>query len=193
MITERDKKVLKWIEKYYAISVKQAQAIFYKNYEVSRRRLQHMEELGILKSYINKYNKEKVYYQQRKRRSHDLFIYDFVKKIYEYNGELKEMKVRDRFLDGQIEADAFIKFQIGKNLCFIILEVDYTHCTDLKKLSLYEKLYKRGDLQKVCYNTFPILLVSAPIVTTKYSSYNIDTIYTSLDFHEADYLLFNTL
>lgn len=193
MITKRDREVLKWIEKYYAISVKQAQAIFYKNYEVSRRRLQHMEELGVLKSYINKYNKEKIYYQQRKRSSHDLFIYDFVKKIYEYNGELKEMKVRDRFLDGQIEADAFIKFQIGKNLCFIILEVDYTHYTDLKKLSLYEKLYKRGDLQKVCYNTFPILLVSAPIVTTKYSSYNIDTIYTSLDFHEADYLLFNTL
>ena len=189
MITCRDKKVLLWLEKYHAITIGQAESMFYKNYDVARKRLKYLEECQHCQDYKDKYSNNKVYYSDRKVSSHDLLEYDFIKYIYNHGGTLNKFIPQRRFLNGQIVCDAYVEFIYKDNLYFVLLEVDYTHFTSISKIASYDKLYKSGQLQKECYGTFPILIISKPIVTTKTSNFNFDTLYCSLDYHELDFLL----
>lgn len=63
MLTDRDKKVLSFIEKYGALTIQQASTLFFNNLNVScTRRLLQLESQGLLKSYTRTITKEKAYY-----------------------------------------------------------------------------------------------------------------------------------
>lgn len=190
MITDRDKLILKWIEEYKGISISQCTQIFFaNNYEGCRRRLKQLEEFGLLKSYISKLKKEKVYYQDKKLSDHDLLIYDFIKESYRSGAKLYDMKLQPRYLNDMIRPDAFIILTKEKEVYLILLEIDYTHYTNSDKFQLYEKLYKENIFQNK-YSTFPILLVARPFITTKYNSKNFECIYTDLEFSNLNKFLF---
>lgn len=192
MITDRDKEILRWIENYRAITVVQATYIFFKgNYEGCRRRLKQLEEMEILKSYVSKLTKEKVYYQEKKLKDHDLLIYDFVKEVYKKGGQLRKLKLQPRFLKDMIRPDAFVEFVWNNSLYFILLEIDLNHFTDTMKMLLYDKLYKENTLQNECYGTFPIVVIARPnLNSVRYNSSQFDAIYTTLDFKNLDNFLF---
>ena len=191
MLTDRDKSIISWIQKYKSITVLQCTYIFFEgNYEGCRRRLEQLEDRKILKSYKNKFKNEKTYYIDKKLKEHELLVYDFIKEIYKRNGELLELKLQPRLLKDNIRPDAFIEFKLEDNIYFIFLEVDYTHYTDNIKLKLYEKLYKEGTVQDKCYGTFPILLIARPTESIRYNSSNFDLVYTDLEYKNLDRLLF---
>ncbi|NFO32002.1 hypothetical protein FDB41_15645 [Clostridium botulinum] len=192
MLTERDRQVLKWIEDYKSISVPQATELFFNGtYESCRRRLKQLEDMELLKSYISQFSREKVYYQEKKLKDHELLVYDFLKVIKKEGAEIKTIKIQPQYLKGLIRPDAYIEFVYKNSLYFIILEVDYTHYTSNIKMQLYEKLYREGTLQKQCYGTFPIVIISRPSLNdVRYNSSNFDVIYTDLHYNNLHSFLF---
>ncbi len=192
MLTERDRQVLKWIEDYKAISVTQAtELLFNGTYESCRRRLKQLEDMELLKSYISQFSREKIYYQEKKLKDHELLVYDFLKVVKKKGGEIRQIKLQPQYLKGLIRPDAYIEFTLENNLYFIILEVDYTHYTSNIKMQLYEKLYREGTLQKQCYGTFPIVIISRPTLNDiRYNSSNFDVIYTDLNYNNLHSFLF---
>lgn len=180
MLTERDKKLISWLEVNHAISVKQAQSIFFKNYEVARRRLAQLKDMGVLNSYINELTKEKIYYYDKKLSSHDLFKHEFYRKIVEHGGEVIKFDREPRYLNGLIRADGYFEFKYNNLIYCCILEIDYKHMTDTKKMILYEKLYKEGTLQKEL-EVFPMIVILRQNIDIRYNSTNFDCLY--LDFN----------
>jgi len=192
MLTERDREILKWVEDYKAISVPQATELFFnRTYESCRRRLKQLEEMELLKSYVSQLTREKIYYNERKLKDHDLLVYDFLKIIKRKGASIRKFKIQPQYLKGLIRPDAYIEFIYEKNLYFIILEVDYTHYTPNSKMQLYEKLYKEGTLQKQCYGTFPIVIISRPSLNDiRYNSSNFEVLYTDLHYNNLYSFLF---
>lgn len=181
MLTQRDRKVLTWIQDYKAISVAQCTELFFNgNYEGCRRRLKQLEDMELLKSYITKYSKEKVYYHDKKMSEHDLNVYNFLKVIKKNNGDIIEIQNQPQFLDGAIRPDAFIIFSYNKMVFFILLEVDLTHYTSNSKMQKYEEFYKTGELQDKCCGTFPIVVIARPTNGIRYNSANFNVVYLDL-------------
>lgn len=191
MLTQRDKNILIYLEKYKAISVTQAQYILFNGcYESARRRLKQLESNNILKSYTSFINKEKIYYNNKKLKDHELLVFDFIKILNKKGANIKKLIIQPRLLKDNIRPDAYIEFTYNKNLYFIILEVDYTHTTSNTKMQLYEKLYLTGEFQENCYGTFPIIIVSRNTNSIRYNSKNFDVIYTDFKYSNLDQLLF---
>lgn len=192
MLTQRDKDILTWIEKYKAISVPQCTELFFNhNYEGCRRRLKQLESMSLLKSYISQLTREKIYYQEKKLKDHDLLVYDFLKQIKKYNGEIIDFKLQPRYLVNLLRPDMLVTFQYNNNVYFVFLEVDYTHYTSNIKMQLYEKLFKSGQVQSECYGQFPIVIISRPSLSdVRYNSYHFEVIYTELSYSSLNYFLF---
>ncbi len=192
MLTQRDREVLTWIQDYKAISVAQCSELFYKgNYEGCRRRLKQLEDMELLKSYITRYSKEKVYYQDKKMSEHDLNVYNFLKVIKKNGGNIISIQNQPRYMNDTIRPDAFIIFSYQNNVYFILLEVDLTHYTSNSKMQRYEELYKNGELQIQCYGTFPIVIIARPTMDgIRYNSSNFNVVYLDLYYSNIINLLF---
>lgn len=191
MLTSRDRQVLTWIQDYKAISVAQCTELFFTgNYEGCRRRLKQLEDMELLKSYITRYSKEKVYYQEKKLSEHDLNIYNFLKVIKKNGGEIIKIKTQPQYMDGKIRPDSFIIFLYNEMVYFILLEVDLTHYTSMSKMQKYEELYKSEELQEKCCNTFPIIVIARPTTNgIRYNSKNFHVIYLDLSYNNINNLL----
>lgn len=190
MLTKRDKRILRWMENFKALSIKQCSSIFFNNnYEGCRRRLKQLEKMELLKSYRSKLL-GKIYYKERRLKDHELLIYEFIKEIIVLGANIRKIKIQPQYLNGLIRPDAYVEFVYKENVYFIFLEVDYTHNTDKNKLDLYECLYRRGELQDKCYGTFPLLLVARPVVAAReYESNYLDVVFTDLEFGNVKELL----
>ncbi|MGL5087348.1 MAG: hypothetical protein ACRC68_16805, partial [Clostridium sp.] len=154
------------------------------------RRMSQLEEMGLLKSYISKATKEKVYYQDKKISDHRLYCYDFIKEIVKLGAEVTEYKIEPRYLDGAIIPDAFIIFKHEGYKYYILLEVDYTHYTsNIKFNTLYEKLYEERVNYSEFNNTFPIVLVARPTEGIRYNSSNFECVFTDLSYNKVQQLI----
>lgn len=193
MLVKRDKLILKHLEEYRAITIKQAQYLFFnKSYENARKRLYTLEhKMGLIKSYKSNYSKEKVFILNKEISDHDLITLDYLKFLAQNDCEIIEVKLQPRFLKGLIRADAFVIFKKDGYKYFTILEVDYTHYTENTKFQLYEKLYRDKELEEKCEGTFPFLIVARPTPGIRYNSNNFETIYTDLDYSNLSTYLFS--
>ena len=192
MLTKRDREILNWIQEYDIITINQAKDMYFKGvYDNARRRLRVLEQQGFLNSYICNDSKEKVYYIDKKRSLHDIYIIDFITKITLLEGKIIEFKLKPKYLNGSLIPDAFIKFSKGDDLYLIFLEVDYKHGTEeLKFSSLYERLYRERNKHEEFQGTFPILVVANFKSTIRYTSSNFYCLYTSFAYDNLKDLLF---
>lgn len=158
MLKQRDKDILRHLEQYKAISLKQADKLFFKNYKSASRRLLELEDKGLIKSYKNKISDEKVYYIENKLSAHDLLVMDFYIELVVQGATVRKF-TKPHLLKDMIRPDAFIEFEYKNNLYFILLEVDLTHFTSFSKLKLYEKLAKDKELEEKCYGVFPSVVI----------------------------------
>lgn len=191
MLTDRDKDVLRHIEKYKVITIKQADVLFFRNYKSAARRLLDLERAGVLKSYYSKVKNEKIYYIDKKVNEHRLYILDFLKFLKENNCEIVKVEIEPSYLKGNLRPDMFVEFNRDGYKYLILLEVDYTHYTDNSKMNtLYEQLYKEKEEYKEFLGTFPMVVISRPTKGIRYNSSNFEVFYTSLDYSELSILLF---
>lgn len=191
MLTDRDLEILNWINKYRAISIEQCQWIFFNgSYESARRRLSILEKDKVIKSYISRATKQKVYYIDKKISDHDLYILDYIKELKKNGCNLVEIKIKPQYLKGIMIADAFVKFKFFKYTFNTILEVDFQHPTEELKLNtLYEKLAEEISEYSEFNGRSFILIMVKPLIQNVYNSKNFDSIYTDLKFSNlADFL-----
>lgn len=193
MLTRRDKDILIYLENHKAITVKQAQTIFFEgNYEGCRRRLNELLDMKVLKSYISKLTNQKVFYIDKKVSDHDLLVLEVHCRLIKEGCKIRKFRKSDRYLNDLIRPDAFIEFEYNNNLFFVLLEVDHTHYTGIDKFKMYEKLYREEELQKECYGTFPILIIMrATNNDIRYSSKLFDVIYLDFTLDKLNDLLLN--
>ncbi|NFS12591.1 hypothetical protein FDE77_15320 [Clostridium botulinum] len=190
MLTERDRKVLTWVQDYKAITVDQASTLFFNNsYESARRRLKQLEQMELLESSTSVVLNNKFYFDNSPISDHNLLVLEFIKVIKKQGAELIDLKIQPNYLNDKIRPDAFIIFSYNNNVYFILLEVDYTHYTSNIKMKRYEELYKTGELQKECYNTFPIIVISRPTKGIRYNSKNFHVVYLDLFYNNIVRLL----
>jgi ribosomal protein S25 len=141
-----DKQILKFIEDFKSITVKQAEIMFYKNNNNARRRLKELEEQGILKSY--KYNKSALAYTFKEFKEiseHDTIRNDFVSQLVAQGSTINSFKVCPRPLNGIIIPDLYIEYTYQNSIYKSYVEVDLTHFTGDSKITLYNKLYQQED------------------------------------------------
>ena len=141
-----DKQILKFIEDFKSITVKQAEIMFFKNNNNARRRLKELEEQGILKSY--KYNKSALAYTFKEFKEiseHDTIRNDFVAQLIAQGSTINSFKVCPRPLNGMIIPDLYIEYTYKDNIYKSYVEVDLTHFTGDSKITLYNKLKEKED------------------------------------------------
>lgn len=191
MLTQRDKDVLRFIEKYRAITTKQATDIFFCGLEKSAiRRLNQLEDEQILTSYKSGKNKVYQYNECGNVSTHDLGILDFYAWIISNGGEIIEFRKEPRFFNGLLRPDAIMKFKIpyeGTDYNInAILEYDLTHYTENTKLNVwYEKLAREKVIGEF------LLIIARPTNSIRYSAKNYSIVYTDLKFNNILPLIFN--
>ncbi|MGG7146317.1 hypothetical protein ACQPVA_05925 [Clostridium butyricum] len=190
MVTDRDRKLLNFIEKYKSITISQAQYVFYGgNYEVARRRLKQMQDNKKLKCLPNELFKSKVYFDERKVSDHRLGVFEFLKIIKQNDGEILKFKTEPKFDTINIKPDAFVAFSYKDKVYMILLEVDLNHYTSNVKMQKYEQLYKSNEIQHKYNGYFPIILISRPTTGIRYNSRNFYTVYTDLYYSNLSNIL----
>ncbi len=200
MLRERDYNILRFIEKYKAISLKNACRIFftgeYKSeeyrYRCAARRMQRLEELNILSSYRNSYTDEKIYYTNKKISPHSVFIQDFWRILLEMGFEVLEFNTNVSLMNGQLKPDAFVLAKYDDIKVNYFLEVDLNHNTDKSKLIRYEMFYKSDELTELCGTRKPCLIITRPTHSKdiRLTSKLFDTVYTDLKYTNLERFLF---
>jgi hypothetical protein len=196
MLSNTDKELMIYLEKYHAITIKQANRHFYKSkygYDVARKRLKQLEEMEFFKSHLNFTTNEKVYYLDRKVSAHDLYIMDFYSILVSNKCSNIEFTKEPRYLKNMIRPDGFFKFEYNGNIYFILLEVDLTSYTSLNKFQMYEMLYRSGELQEVCYGTFPIIVVMTYSRDIVYESENFEVVYMNFSLSDFESKVLGTV
>lgn len=158
MLMQRDKNILIHIEKYKAATILQINKMFFNTafgYDHARKRLRWLEDNGYLKHYTDITTNQRVYYMDKQLSSHDLMIMDTYANLIQNGCEILEFAKEPLFFNNKIKPDGFFKFKFGGKTRIMLLEVDLTHKSDLKR---YETLYDSNELQEK-YNTFPPILV----------------------------------
>ncbi|MDP4094879.1 MAG: hypothetical protein Q8920_16155 [Bacillota bacterium] len=194
MLVEIDKAILRHIEEHKAATIKQIQRIFYRQfnnedgYTYARRKLRHLEEQEILKSYDNNITKQKVYYMDKKLSAHDLFRLDFYSMLIYIGAEIIEFK-KPHYFNNTFNPDAFAAFGYGGLGYTVLLEVDWKHVsTSMGRMQMYEKLYREADWKKEFYGRFPRIVIMG-VNPLMYSSKNFTVVRLGLNLADFDRVL----
>ena len=195
-LQSRDRQVLRFLEEHRAITTQQAINIFFKKDISAYRRLNQLEDAGILEHYMIGRNKVyKLSGESRQLSCHDTLIYDFYAWIYSKNGVVLDFKKNPHYFKNQLIPDALVKFKLpyeGQNyLCYALLEIDYTHYSSEEKImTLYPKLYREQVLKEYCgLAEFPFVIVARQTKGIILRPKEIDVVYSDLKFNNLDRLL----
>ena len=195
-LQQRDKDILRFLEEHRGITTQQCISIFFKNDISAYRRLNQLEDAGILEHYMIGRNKVyKLSGESRQLSCHDTLIYDFYAWIYSKNGVVLDFKKNPHYFKNQLIPDALVKFKLpyeGQNyLCYALLEIDYTHYSSEEKImTLYPKLYREQVLKEYCgLAEFPFVIVARQTKGIILRPKEIDVIYSDLKFKNLDRLL----
>lgn len=148
IITDRDKDILKFIENYGAISIKQCNKLFIKSETNCKKRLKQLEEAGKLKSYTIGGTRQKGYYMNKPKTLHDLYVIDIYARLIELGATILTFKQTPylKIDNKSIVPDAYVSYKLKGKKKNLYIEIDYTHFTGQEKINLYEKLDSKFDL-----------------------------------------------
>ena len=195
-LQQRDKDILRFLEEHRGITTQQCISIFFKNDISAYRRLNQLEDAGILEHYMIGRNKVyKLSGESRQLSCHDTLIYDFYAWIYSKGGEVLDFKKNPHYFKNQLIPDGLFKFILPyegkKYFCCVLLEIDLNHYTETDKLmTLYPKLYREQVLTEYCEKVeFPFVVIARPTPGIRLQPREIDVIYSDLKFTNLDRLL----
>lgn len=159
MLVQRDKDILRFVEKYGGITIYQCAKMYFKNakhsYDLARKRLKKIYDMGLLKYYTNKMTDERVYYIDRKLSPHDIYVYNFYAELIYYDAVIHEFIHEPRWMGNKYRSDGFFKFSFNGIMRIACVEVDLTHNTNFDK---YIEIYESNEIQEK-YGGFPMIVV----------------------------------
>lgn len=163
MLTDRDKKIIRFMEnKKLGLTIWQAGMLFFPSnfaYDYARLRLRKLWEMGALKRYTNPYSEEIIYYLDEKPSFHDNAVLNVYAALIAAGYTIPYFKHEQVWLNTKCRSDAFIMAENDNEIRYIMVEVDKSSLTNIKK---YEELYQSGILQEK-YGDFPMLLILSDI------------------------------
>lgn len=187
MLTERDRKILIFIERFKCITIQQAAKMFFSDskhsYDLARKRLKKIEEMNCIKHSSNTVTMERVYYTDTKPTPHTLYLLNFYTELVSKGCKVIDFKREPHYMN--IVPDAFIHFEYSGKEKIAFIEIDLTHKSDLKR---YEELFMYGQLQDD-YGTFPIVISISDTDTERYRSKNFKIIYMDFDMKDINSVL----
>lgn len=137
-MVERDVNILRHVEQYGFITIKQAQKMFFNNasygYDLARKRLKILEQKGRIRSKLDHctLGSEKIFFMSDKHSSpkkHTITIMDFYSEIVRItscssDGEILFFSREQKWLNGKRRSDAYCIFKIKGFLYEVFLEVE---------------------------------------------------------------------
>lgn len=141
MLKERDLKIIRHIEEYGFITIKQAYKIFFTDrrcgYDLARRRLAKLVEQGHMKGYMDylSTNPEKIFYideMYKMPSKHTLLIMDSYAEIVNIGANIIYFKREQRWEITKRRSDGYAIFIMGDYLYEVFIEVIYHIGTDRK-------------------------------------------------------------
>lgn len=194
--TDRDYKILNFIEQNKGITISQCSKIFYHGhkfaYQEAWRRLKQLETHNYIQHYTFPNTNELIYcFDNTNTKAisyHSFTILNFYAELYANNAKVLFYKNELKFSTGK-KCDAYFEIEFNNSIIPIILEIDFTHNTSIEK---YEDIFNTNELQNSFierfgenYNIFPLVVIITYATIRKYNGF---INYTLLPFNFNDLL-----
>lgn len=161
-IKERDRNILKFIEEYGSITITICSNLFFNSYKngyyMASRRLKAMFDNKMVKRTRENVNDEYIYYFYKPLNAHRLKLLEVYSKI-NCLGRIEKFEIEKVVEGTKRKNDGFIEVAIDKGnydeVFPIILEIDYTHETDSKKI---KEIVESNYYQDI-YGFMPIFII----------------------------------
>lgn len=189
MLTQNDKNMLKFMERYGGITIRQAYKIFYNNKksgeQMARKRLRKLADFNILKYYTNPATDERIYYyldNTKKLSPHDVYLLDFYSNLILYGADIIEFRKEPVYaLEGhKIQPDGFFKFKYKGFTRGCFCEIDFSHKTNTLK---YSNFFNKNYFLKL-YGGDPFIV----IISSIHKSYKTEHDIVLMDFDMLDFV-----
>lgn len=176
MLVQRDKNILRFIENHGGITIRQCANIFFNDskhsYDLARKRLKKMYEMGLVKYITNTVTNERVYCTHTKLSPHSLYLLDVYSIFVANNCKILEFKKERKWLNGKRKSDGFFKIEYNSKKRIYCVEIDINNATHIEK---YEEIYESGEIQNE-YGGFPMVIIVGKILDEEKSD-NFDVVY----------------
>ena len=153
IITDRDRKVIEFIEKFNCVSTNTIYELFYPSLRVTQNRLKLMTDNKIIKRDRSHFTSQYYYYTDAKPKQvyHQILLAELYKelnKIVTIEAFIKEYCIED------IRADALVVYSRNNKNYIAFVEVELSNTPDIQK---YERLYKSGRYKSYFNGVFPLI------------------------------------
>lgn len=194
MITQRDRDIVKFVEDYKSITIKQCSRLMWSHassgYKIAQKRLSNLVNNRYLK--IAKTDtQENLYYIDKKLSHHDLLINGFYIELLTCGASDVKFAKDKSWLDGKIISDAFFAYIYNDKLMYNILEVCWTH----KNIPInnYEKLYSSDEGKQLigACGEFPTIVVLDSYDRENYKSDILKIVRLDYNFNNLPMLFMN--
>ena len=188
MLTERDIKILQFIEEHGAITINQTYKMFYQHakygHDLARKRLQKLKTTANLKTMVlsNGISKELIYYKDKPISAHTLLLLNFFAELISNGAKIHQILKEPKFK--KVRPDALVIYGYKDYEIIDAVEVVLTHQVDYKN---YEEQKSTEEIQKE-FGVFPRIIVIANnpkiyegnSLTVKYVDYHMKNFYKVL-------------
>lgn len=166
-ITQKDREIYRFIERYHFSTVKQISRVFYSdiNYgnELARKRLKALMEHGYIRECKSVNCSQYIYYvddKYKKQTEHSIIIMDFLTMLC----AMKSIDVLDfvreqQLQGGAIRSDALITITYNGIIQYMILEVQTSRNDYKKNLDKYLSKSVSEELMAICGGCFPLIIL----------------------------------
>lgn len=194
ILTNRDKSILAFVERYGSITINQCSKIFFSNckqsYYQSRKRLKLLSDNSYLKRYRQDMRSEAVYYIIKRLSLHDLKVLDVYAYIKSIGAEIKTFE-REYIIpcdNKEYRSDGLIECIYDGYFIPILIEIDYTHFTGTKKLmDIYKSEYFQNKYKEMDFDLFPLILIARPVrLDINVSDLPFNVIYIDMDMNNIN-------
>jgi len=154
IVTNRDKRVIEFIDKMNCVSTKTIAELYYPSLRVAQNRLKLMAENKVLKRDRDHITNQYYYYIDKKPKqvNHNLLLTDFYKELSKF----AETKVFEKeFSIGELRSDAFVGYRVNNKNYIAFIEVELSNIPDIKK---YEELYESKVYKEYFKGVFPLVI-----------------------------------
>lgn len=158
----KSNEIINALEQFEGLTINQLGHMFFPsneyNYYYARNKLKLMQNKGLINAYRDIDKNKKIYFIGNKLPDismHRMVLMDFYSYLVYSGCEIKDYKFEYRWLDGKYRSDGIFFIEFNEVMQIIVVEVDFTHKTDLKK---YEFLYESRECQNK-FGTFPTIFI----------------------------------
>lgn len=153
IITQRDRKVIEFIEAMNCVSTKTIYELFYPSLRVAQNRLKLMTENKIVKRDRDHLTSQYYYYINNKPKQvhHNLLLANFYKELSK-KATIEVFK--KEFVIEDIRPDALVIYTVNGKSYIAFVEIELSNQPDIPK---YEALFKSGKYKEYFKGVFPLI------------------------------------